>query len=215
MQQLPPAALAKRLTKRLTEKLPGRTAHRPFLPGLSYGRYYHAPPRRARKAAVMALLYPSAAGEWVVPLTLRPTHLKDHGGQICFPGGAIDPNDHSIEDAALRELQEELAVPSEGVQVVGRLSPIFVFGSGFYVTPVVALCAARPVIVPNPDEVAELIEVPTNHLLDQNNYGRQSRALGVQSKVDVDVGYIQFERHRVWGATAIMLGELIEVLRGL
>ena len=103
----------------------------------------------------------------------------------------------------------------DSVQVVGRLTPIFVFGSGFYVTPVVAVCHQRPDMTPNPDEVAELLEVPTTVLLDQKNYGRHTRDFGVTSTVQVGVGYIQFQSHQIWGATAIMLGELIEVLRGL
>lgn len=205
-------AFSDALAKRLSGPLPGRAAHRRFLPDLSFGRYYIPPPIDARHAAVIALLYPDDHGDWRLPLTLRPAHLKDHAGQVSFPGGAIE-NDETIEEAALRELHEELDVAAEEVRVLGRLTSIYLYASGFYVTPVVAVCANRPAMVPSPDEVAELLEVPISVLLDKTNYGRHIREFGDQSRVKIEAGDIQFQSHRIWGATAIMLSELIEMLR--
>ena len=82
-------------------------------------------------------------------------------------------------------------------------------------TPVVAVCASRPEMVPSPDEVAELLEVPTSVLSDEKNYGRRMRDFGGNANAKVGATYIQFQSHQIWGATAIMLGELIELLRGL
>lgn len=201
-----------RLREQLGQPLPGRVAQRRFLPELSFGRYYIAPPSDARHAAVVALHYPAADGTWTVPLTLRPTHLKDHAGQVCLPGGSIEPGE-SIEQAAVRELNEELDISPDEVRIVGRLTPIYLYASGFYVTPIVATSVARPAMTANPDEVAELLEVPVSHLLDEDNYGQHPHDFGDKSRVRVNVGHIQFQSHQIWGATAIMLGELIAVLR--
>lgn len=203
---------SERLQRQLSQPLPGRAAQRRFMPDLSFGRYYHAPPADARHAAVVAVHYPTSDGTWTVPLTLRPTHLKDHAGQVCLPGGAIESGE-SIEEAAVRELNEELDIDPSAVQVVGRLTPIYLYASGFYVTPVVATANARPKMKANPDEVAELLEVPVAHLLNQNNYGRHEHDFGETSRVRVNVGHIEFQSHQIWGATAIMLGEMIAVLR--
>lgn len=203
-----------RLQQRLTNPLPGRDAQRRFLPELSYGRYFHAPPKRARQAAVMMLHYPDSNGEICVPFTLRPDHLKDHAGQICFPGGAIEANE-TFEEAAVRELHEELDIHPTDVRVIGRLTPIHVFASGFYVVPIVGVCTATPNITPSPDEVAELVPIPTSHLVDPANHGKHPHAFGEKSKVQVNVGHVQFSSHIIWGATAIMLGEQIAVLNDI
>ena len=176
---------ADRLAARLTQSLPGRAAQRQFLPDLSFGRYFHLPPTSARRAAVMVLHYP-LGGRWMLPLTVRPLHLKDHGGQISFPGGAIESGE-TPEQAAIRELHEELRGTSTQLHVVD--------------------------FVPNPDEVAELLEIPLATLLDESNYGRHLHEFGRRSPTHVDVGHIQHQTHRIWGATAIMLGELIQVLK--
>ncbi len=119
----------------------------------------------------------------------------------------------SVEAAALRELNEELGVAPEAVQTVGRLSPIHVFGSGFFVTPVIGVCDAAPRFVPNPDEVSDLLEIPTGDLLNHANHGRHLRSFGERSPVQIQAGHIQFQSHRIWGATALVLAELMEVLR--
>src|SRR5687768_11349335 len=98
--------LKERLTARLARSLPGRAAWARCEPPLAYGRHAGPAPDAARQAAVMALLYRDG-DEWRVPLTLRPEHFTEHAGQICFPGGGIEPGE-TCETAALRELEEEL-----------------------------------------------------------------------------------------------------------
>src|SRR4051812_44121014 len=104
-----PENLAERLAQRLTEPLPGRHVQARLQPELGYGRHFGPPLPGARQAAVLILLYRSA-GEWIVPLTLRPTTMAAHAGQISFPGGSVDDGE-SVSAAACRELEEELGVP--------------------------------------------------------------------------------------------------------
>src|SRR5687768_9711616 len=110
--------LPARLSQLLREgTLPGRAAQAKFEPQLSYGRHFGPAPDNARLAAVMILLFPDGE-DWRLPLVLRPVSLTAHGGQIGLPGGAVDPGESS-DQAALRELTEELGVGAEGVELLG------------------------------------------------------------------------------------------------
>lgn len=199
--------LAARLS---TQRLPGRPAQRQLEPGLCYGRHFGPPTHRAREAAVMALIYPHA-GEWYLPLTVRPSTLPAHAGQISFPGGAIEAGETTAE-AALRELEEELGVRSGDVSLLGPLSPIYVFVSEYRVTPWVAATAARPRFRPSAQEVSELLEVPLAHLNDPTHRGRHTRR---QRGIELSVPHIVWGRHRIWGATAMVLNELLAVVNNL
>ena len=200
--------LPKKLAARLTAAPPpGRAVQRIMEPGLCYGRHFGPPTYRAREAAVMVLLYPHA-GEWHLPLTVRPATLPAHSGQISLPGGAIDAGE-SAPQAALREFEEELGVPREEVTLVGALSPIYVFVSEYRVTPWVAAADARPRFRPSPAEVSELLEVPLDRLREPANCGRHVRR---QRGIELSVPHFLWGRHRIWGATAMILNELIGAL---
>jgi 8-oxo-dGTP pyrophosphatase MutT (NUDIX family) len=205
------------LAERLKRPLPGNRAQARFQPELSYGRYFGPAPGGARSAAVIILLYPndesSGRGHvtWHVPLTLRPDHLPDHAGQISLPGGAIEPQESS-QRAALRELNEELGVAADGIEVLGELSPIYLFRSNFLIQPWLASTRDRPVWRPNSAEVAELLEVPLETLcqpsstrFDEHRYGR----LTFRAPAFV------WQHHAIWGATAIILAELVALVEEL
>ena len=200
--------LPDQLTARLRQPLPGPPAQRRYAPQICYGRHFGPPRYDARRAAVIALLCPTASG-WAIPLTLRPAHMADHAGQISLPGGAVEAGE-SAESCALRELEEELAVPSRNVQVLGGLSPIYVFASNFIVTPIVGAADAMPQLNPNPQEVAEVLTVPIDELLAQRNYGVHTiERRGLRFRAP----HIEFAGQRIWGATCLILGELIALLR--
>lgn len=140
----------------------------------------------------------------VVWLTRRTDHLYNHPGQISFPGGRIEQHDASPVAAALRETEEEIGLAPSQVEVLGAL-PDYGTSSGFRVTPVVGLAAAR--FVPKLDafEVAELFGVPLDFLLDTNNYQRHR----VQRGADVRHFYaVPWAGRFIWGATAGMLAML-------
>jgi 8-oxo-dGTP pyrophosphatase MutT (NUDIX family) len=201
------SALIDWLTDRLTRPLPGWRAQARFQPELSFGRHFSPPPSDARPAAVLMLLYPSA-GRWTLPLTLRRDDMIDHAGQISFPGGTIDAGENS-GCAALRELEEELGVASTELQMCGQLSPIYLFNSNFFVTPWLAAITSQPVWNPNPAEVAELIEAPLDDLAVSENRHHWTRTL---NGVTAEVPGIRLTPHSIWGATCMMLGELLALV---
>lgn len=203
--------LPERLAARLTEKtLPGRAAQRRFEPSLCYGRHFGPPAVRARPAAVVVLLYPHQ-GEWHLPLTVRPSTLMAHAGQISLPGGSVEPGETSPQ-AALRELHEELGAGAEGIELLGGLTPLYVYVSQFLVTPWVAAVERRPQWAPSPYEVAELLEVPLSRLLDPATRGRHTRR---QRGVEYSAPHFLWQGRRIWGATSMILSELLAVLEGL
>ena len=196
------------LEKRLgSGDLPGRAIESRFGPPPHDGRHYADPPPDARNAAVLVLLYPQE-GSWHIPFTLRPTSLPDHGGQISLPGGAIEPGETALE-AAIREFHEELGAEGLPIDILGSLSPLYVTASNFHVRPWVGVAPRQPRLVANPAEVAEIIEVPLPHLLDPCNLGSHRRHSNGRSYT---APHFCWESHRIWGATCLILGELVTVL---
>jgi len=198
------------LRARLERPLPGRSAGSRFEARLGRPTHYAEPPADARAAAVLVLLYPQEDG-WHLPLTLRPSHLADHAGQVSLPGGAIEPGETGRE-AAIREFHEELGAPGLPIDLLGRLSPLFVAASNFHVEPWVGVTDARPNWFPNPAEVDELLEVPLAHLLDPANFGSHHRRDHGRSYT---APHFLWQTHRIWGATCMLLGELVTVVREL
>lgn len=161
------------------------------------------------EAAVLAGLVPRADGTRVL-LTRRSDGLRHHAGQVSFPGGRIDPDDHGPVAAALRESQEEIALDPGQACALGYLDP-FVTISGFRVTPVVALIDPTFVPVPQPGEVAEVFEVPLAYLMDPANL--RSVELSLRGRVRRVYEYT-WPQQRIWGATAAILLNLRRRLEG-
>lgn len=202
-------ALEETLRAALARPLAGAAAHlalapRPARSNWTPGRY----PPDARPAAALLLLYPAEDGPKLV-LTVRAADLPHHSSQVSLPGGAIDPHE-SIEDAALREAQEEIALDPTRVRLVGRLSPLHIPVSGFVLFPVVGVIDARPALQPARREVARILHVALAALTDPDN-------LRVEHQVTADgqrrtVPYFAVEGEKVWGATAMVLAELLAAL---
>lgn len=201
--------LPKLLAGRLADPLPGRAAQARFEAELSYGRHFGPAAADARPATVLVLLY-QREGRWHLPLTVRPPTMVVHAGQISLPGGRVEGGE-SPQQAALRELHEELGISEGEVELLGALSPVYLFVSNFVVTPWVGWCSRPPVLKPEPREVAEVLELPLEHLLDAASRGTHPRT---HRGVTLSAPHFQWNGHRIWGATAMILGEFAELLGG-
>ena len=163
---------------------------------------------KVTKAAVLIPLLLKEHGLSVL-LTQRTDHLRDHAGQISFPGGRMDPEDQSPNDTALRESKEEIGLDSGQVEIIGHL-PQYLTVSGYSVTPVVGLVQAQAEYVLDEFEVADVFEVPLSFLLDPANH--QVRLW--QSEQGGRRFYsMPYENRFIWGATAGMLRNLYHLLK--
>ena len=168
-------------------------------------------PAGLRDAAALLLVYPHREA-LAVPLTVRGTEMRSHTGQVSLPGGKVDEGE-SIESAALREAAEEVGVAPAVVEILGRLTSLHIPVSGFHLHPVVGITDARPRFEPASPEVARIIEAPLSLLGDPATVKRETRTLirGGRS-VDVDVPYFDIDGEKVWGATAMILAEFLELM---
>ena len=140
-----------------------------------------------------------------VLLTLRPEHMNSHSGQIAFPGGKTDAADRDAIATALREAQEEIGLQAQWVEVIGTMPP-YTTGTGFVVTPVVALVEPGFQLHPNPEEVADVFEVPLDFLMDPANHRHHVVQWGGQQRSWLSMPYQDGDVERfIWGATASML----------
>jgi 8-oxo-dGTP pyrophosphatase MutT (NUDIX family) len=159
-------------------------------------------------AAVLVPLVQRDDGLTVL-LTQRTAHLANHGGQISFPGGRIEPTDTDSTAAALRETQEEIGLMPDCIDVLGRLDD-YVTGTGFQVVPVVGLIQPPFTLIPDSFEVEDIFEVPLAFILDPANHQRHSR---MAPTGETRFFYaIPFGERYIWGATAAMLVNLYEAL---
>nr|WP_298926360.1 CoA pyrophosphatase [uncultured Erythrobacter sp.] len=156
---------------------------------------------RATPAAVLiAVTDRDAPG---VLLTQRPNAMRDHPGQVAFPGGKIDPGEDAIT-AAIREADEELALPRDAVRVIGT-SDLYQTGTGFAVTPVLAVVPPDLELVPNPAEVEAWFEAPLALLLDKSSWTVNEVFWKGANRRYLEMDYQGF---RIWGVTAAILANL-------
>ncbi len=201
------ANLPEHLSRRLHQPLPGSPAQKIMEPELSFGRHTGPPRYDARPAAVVAMLY-LLNGQWHLPLMLRPETLAHHAGQISLPGGMIEPNETS-DEAALRELEEELGIDRSGVLLLGQLSPLYLFGTNFLIFPWVAVLRSSVKAVANPAEVQAILEVQLQALANTANHGQHVQQRGNLRFV---APHFAWNEHKIWGATSMILAELVAVI---
>jgi 8-oxo-dGTP pyrophosphatase MutT (NUDIX family) len=200
--------LATALRRELARGLPGRLAHRTMAPELAYGRHHGPVPASARRAAVLLLLDRDAAG-WYIPAMLRPATMKAHAGQIALPGGLIESDETPVQ-TALREFEEELGAATAGIEVVGSLSPVFVFISNFEVTPLLAVSHGPLAFRPNEDEVEEIVQIAVRDVIDPASRGShliRRHALAFRAP------HLSIAGKQIWGATSLILAEFAELAR--
>jgi 8-oxo-dGTP pyrophosphatase MutT (NUDIX family) len=186
-------------------------AYRQLAPQYAYGRHRGPPPKYAHPAAVLIALVPDDRGGWSIPLTLRPPQMLDHAGQISLPGGRAELGE-TVWRTACREFGEELGCSTEYHQPIGQLRSLYVYASRHQVTPMVSVCSMRTTFHPNPDEVAELIFFSLNALVSED-----AIVLGTMQRGSslFEVPGFRIGEHFVWGATAMILGELRQLVRSI
>ena len=198
------------LKERLAQPLPGKSAQRLYAHAQSYGRHFGPHFQNSRRAAVLVLMR-WAGDRWWFTLMRRPPGGV-HSGQICFPGGGIDPGETVIE-AALRECGEETGWTPQKTDVIGQLSPIYVYGSDNFASCVVAMTTEEIQWSPDQTEVAELIEVPVEDLCRDEalHYTTISR-VGLQSEARCFFWQNETNSYDIWGATSMMISELKSII---
>lgn len=200
--------MVKRLRARLSDPLPGTRAHLQMAPEYRQDPFLLSVlGKTCREAAVLALLVP-LEGDPAIVLTLRHSRLAHHGGQISFPGGSREPGE-SLVDTALREAREEIGL-TDAVEILGPLSPIYIPPSAFCVYPSVAVCRSAPELSPREAEVEAILHVPLSQLLDPATRRREQR------EVRGTLAWVPFYSvgpYEIWGATAMILSELLLLLR--
>ena len=193
------------LEQDLKSILPGRRAQYKMAPELRLENrhgYY-------QNAAVMILLF-IRAGSWHTVLMKRPEYAGAHSNQISLPGGKFEDRDADLEKTALREIREEIGIDDSRIRILGNLSRLHIPVSGIEVLPVVGFYPGSPDFQPDPSEVAYLIETPLKDLLHPGNTREKFRTLMCKL---VRVPYFQIGEEQVWGATAMILSEFLEVVR--
>ena len=174
-----------------------------------------------REPAAAAVLIPLVMrSELMLLLTQRTTNLSTHSGQVALPGGRTDDTDVDAADTALREALEEIGLPRSHTEVLGTL-PVYVTGTAYSITPVVALVTPGFVLQPNPDEVADVFEVPLAYLMNPANHRRHAVEFDGITREWLSMPYLdhtvrqedgQLTERFVWGATAGMLRNLYRFL---
>lgn len=174
-----------------------------------------------REPAAAAVLIPLVMrDELMLLLTQRTAHLSTHSGQVALPGGRADATDRDAADTALREATEEIGLPRSHAEVLGTL-PVYVTGTAYSITPVVALVMPGFVLQPNPSEVADIFEVPLAYLMNPANHRRHVAEFDGITREWLSMPYLdeavrqedgRSSERFIWGATAGMLRNLYRFL---
>lgn len=163
-----------------------------------------------RKAAVLSLFYPNNKNETTLLLTKRASYKGTHSAQISFPGGKIEKNDKNLQETAIRETFEEVGVEPKSLEIIRELTDVYIPPSNFLATPFIAFTNKRPNFVKN-HEVAEIIEVSLNDVLDDTNLTTVNLTTSYMKNIDVPC--FKINNHIIWGATGMMLSEIKELLK--
>ncbi len=202
-------AMMRSLAAELAKPLPGRAAQGRMAPQPRAGwEPDFQPLTTPRQGGVLVLFYPYR-GEIHLPLILRPTYNGVHSGQVGFPGGGREAVDADITETALRESYEEIGVEPQAVQILGQLSEIYIRPSNYEVTPTVGWVSQRPDFQTDPHEVARLLEIRLADLQDPCNCHEEEWQLRDRR---AQVPFFQVSDQIIWGATAMILSELLMVI---
>jgi 8-oxo-dGTP pyrophosphatase MutT (NUDIX family) len=199
------------LRQALSKPLPGLEAQLRMAPTPRVGWDPLKFPDDARAAAALLLLYPHNDTANLA-LTVRGAELRNHTGQVSFPGGRVDEGE-TIEQAALREANEEVGVDPRTIEILGQLTPLHIPVSRYILHPIVGFATMRPAFQRAEWEVARIIEAPVRVLHDPVTVKRETRTRLVNGQtIEVDVPFFDIDGEKVWGATAMVLAEFCALM---
>lgn len=202
--------LAQLLRERISSRLPGTDVQWEMASSDRMVKDFpRVPGPDARVAAVLILLFP-AGGQICTVFMQRHYYDGVHGGQISFPGGKKEPGDKDVINTAIREAQEETGIDPSLISIIGTLTPLFIPVSNMIVTPVVGWSETKPLFTHQPGEVVFLFEAKLSRLLDKS--GIKTRPFEINGET-IDIRYFDYDGNVIWGATAMMLHELLTIIR--
>ena len=200
------------LSKRLKESLPGQKAHNRMASKVRLDELkFNYDTSNAILSSVLILLYKDGNVLKTV-FILRQTYDGIHSGQVSFPGGRLEKKDKSLIETALRESREEVHIDPDKVQILGTLSEMYIPPSNYLVLPVVGYQPSRPDFIPEKSEVAKIIEADFDFLFDDSLV--KETTLDVQG-YKIQAPYFDVNGHIIWGATAMILNELKDVIESI
>jgi 8-oxo-dGTP pyrophosphatase MutT (NUDIX family) len=201
-----------RLADRLRQPLPGVEAQIRMSPTpVNQERFAFKERPDARLGAVLVLFHPGTNGIHF-PLIQRPEYPGAHSGQVSFPGGKYEQSDKDLTQTALREAQEEVGANPGEITVLGSMSELYIPASNFRVLPVIGVTYTTPQFVPEEKEVAQILSADVNGLLQQEIAVKD---MIVGPNIKIRSPFFTVENRVVWGATAMMLGELLQILEDI
>ena len=167
--------------------------------------------KNSNKAGVMAVFYPDNNSITHLALILRKTYRGVHSNQVGFPGGRIEDIDKNLKHTALRETEEEIGIPGKEIKVLKRLTRLYIPPSDFWVYPYVGLFDNTPIFIPQESEVEQILEVALQDLLSEESLITKKLSTSYAEEIEVPAFFLN--GHVVWGATAMMLSELKDMLK--
>lgn len=203
--------LVQKLSKGLSQPLPGKIAHLRMSPSpVDVKRFDPKLPENYNRSAVLLLFYPDGNDAYF-PLIKRPIYKGVHSGQIALPGGKYEEIDQDLAQTALREANEEVGINPSKVELLGKMTDLFIPPSNFLVSPYLGITKEKPVFVPEEKEVNRILLTPVRTLQSPEILKRRELLMG--DKFKLDTPFFELEGETVWGATAMILSELLQIIK--